>query len=484
MSSDALELALALHRAPIRRFALRDRPLPDDIGEAIRLASAPQPLLGDSAKRLHVPPNALLEAVRFYLQQVLFEPGTDAYRVLGASADAPTGLIRDHYHWLQRWLHPDRRGEDWEALLATRVTWAWGQLRNDNAREAYDAEHRQQRPAPATDGSHAVSGSAAVGWKTLPASAPHTSWLTRILVGLSVASCLALLVLALTHHDQLPVAATQPMATAALHPTTQTPETQHATSSAAPQATLPAVAATLMASASSPATDVTQLAQPHAAASIAAPHPHLAVVASAPTLAAAMPATKHSAPKPAAHARPAPSKPRTRQHQTVPSDPSLAAATATPPPQPVPPPTPTSVATSVPAAAQSQAIAAVEPAPATPAGPPVSLLKRTDMARQRVQAIVAYFRRTDNAQPTWQDARGPFNAQLERAALRQRFGADAALFALDPPTWKLSAQDARFDTTYHISHHGQVLASGRFSLRMAWTEGGWQLARLTLDSSP
>ncbi len=78
-------------------------------------------------------------AVRFYLQQILFQPDADAYRLLGLASDAAPESVQRHYRWLQSWLHPDRRGDEWEALLATRVNWAWKHLRTDAARRSYAA---------------------------------------------------------------------------------------------------------------------------------------------------------------------------------------------------------------------------------------------------------------------------------------------------------------------------------------------------------
>ena len=140
MASEALELALALYRAPIKRHALRGMELPRDIGLVIQLASAPQPLLHDVAVDLNETEDTVREASRFYLQQMLFQPDASAYQVLGLPRNAAPERIREHYRWLQRWLHPDRRGEDWEGLLATRVNQAWGHLRTEAARRAYELE--------------------------------------------------------------------------------------------------------------------------------------------------------------------------------------------------------------------------------------------------------------------------------------------------------------------------------------------------------
>src|SRR5690606_36064881 len=163
MSTDALELALALHQAPLQRFALRDCPLPENIGAVLQLASGTQPQLQEAAAQFSESEDTVLEAVRFFLHQVLFEPGTDAYRILGLSANADSNLIRQHHAWLQRWLHPDRRGEDWEAVFTTKVNWAWQQLRNESAREEYDRE-RRNAPRPQ------------VASEAVPAAMPMPAW--------------------------------------------------------------------------------------------------------------------------------------------------------------------------------------------------------------------------------------------------------------------------------------------------------------------
>ncbi len=51
MDGDALELALAVYRAPDRRFALLGRPLPDDVGLVLHLATGIQPQLRERQLR-------------------------------------------------------------------------------------------------------------------------------------------------------------------------------------------------------------------------------------------------------------------------------------------------------------------------------------------------------------------------------------------------------------------------------------------------
>ena len=199
MSSDALELALALHHAPIQRFALRARPLPGRMDEVLQLASAAQPQLDAAAARFSEKQETVVEAVRFYLHQILFEPGTDAYRILGVEPGADFAQIRQHHVWLQRWLHPDRRGEDWEGALAVKVNWAWQQLRSDSVRKNYDLS-RQQTSKPNTLETSDIAPMQGRAWVT-ESVYPRRYWLRRLVMGSLLVSCAGLFYLAATRQD-------------------------------------------------------------------------------------------------------------------------------------------------------------------------------------------------------------------------------------------------------------------------------------------
>jgi hypothetical protein len=202
MASEALELALALYRAPIQRHALRGMELPRDIGVVIQLASAPQPLLHDAAVELNESEDTVLEASRFYLQQALFQPDASAYQVLGLPPNAAPGRIREHYRWLQRWLHPDRRGEDWEALLATRVNQAWGHLRNEAVRRAYDKK-REHADLTGSDSARSVEPRPQGKWQLIGEAQERGSLAKKIAMGVSLCSCLTLLYVAITRDDRV-----------------------------------------------------------------------------------------------------------------------------------------------------------------------------------------------------------------------------------------------------------------------------------------
>lgn len=125
----ALEQALAYYRAPALVSVASQRPLPDDVIELLRLAAGDQAQAARSAAASGETPPTVVEAAVFFIQQVLFVPGADSFRVLGVNPDAPGSRIKEHYRWLVRWLHPDRNADDWDSIYAERVTRAWQELR-------------------------------------------------------------------------------------------------------------------------------------------------------------------------------------------------------------------------------------------------------------------------------------------------------------------------------------------------------------------
>ena len=472
MGGDALELALALHRAPGRRLALRDRPLPENIGLAIKLASAPEPLLQDAAQRVGEPETLLLEAVRFYLQQVLFEPGADAYRTLGVTADAPTPQIRENFHWLQRWLHPDRHGaEDWEALFASRINQAWRQLRNEADRRAYDSLPK----APAVRATDRP-GPVELIWTAAPDSTPSmraaVHWPQRIGLVTLVGSCLVLFYLAATR--------TGPKSPD-LDRTTVVTST--ATTVAAP---VPVAR---------PSTPRAKLAAPI--------HERVAMAERVKTL--SKPTARH-------HARPAPH-----------NDPAIASATVavTVVPRDRIPVVAPLRALSEPSATttsdvdrgrrregvvrksatshlgvapiQTAAHSAVAPHPAmraatSPAMPPEpspsasETIVRFDSARARLREIVTYFRAEGGQPLAWPTAGASGMLRDTRVALRERIGSSSAAgFQLDAPDWHLSGNVAALRASYHVRQAQHASESGHLTLDMLWRNRAWQITHVALE---
>ena len=202
---EALELALGLLRAPALRTSLRTRALPEGIGEVLAIASGSTAAAREASARTGHPEAELVEASRFYVQQVLLAEGADAYRNLGAAPDATHAVLREHHHLLMRWLHPDRsEGAQWDSALSTRVNQAWNQLRTPQARASYDAANPIEPPTP----THPTPVGAATAATVPPIPHTHLPPPTPIPTGpIAVAfltiACLALAWLALTREDRL-----------------------------------------------------------------------------------------------------------------------------------------------------------------------------------------------------------------------------------------------------------------------------------------
>ena len=138
----ALELALALSRAPALAAQVRERPLPPDVLTLIRIAAGDDTTLAKAAAASGEAPQPLVEAALLFLQQALFAAGADSYRLLGVPATASQELLKQHHRWLVRWLHPDRQTDDWQAAYMNRVNRAWQDLRTPERRHNYDTHSR------------------------------------------------------------------------------------------------------------------------------------------------------------------------------------------------------------------------------------------------------------------------------------------------------------------------------------------------------
>lgn len=138
MTTEALDLALAMFREPARVAELRERGLSPDLGQVIRIAAGETAAVAAAIERCSESEDTLKEAGVFFLQQVLFAHGADSYRTLGVEPNAPQEQLREHYRWLMKWLHPDRNQDGWEAVYADRVNAAWQDLKTPDRRAEYD----------------------------------------------------------------------------------------------------------------------------------------------------------------------------------------------------------------------------------------------------------------------------------------------------------------------------------------------------------
>src|SRR6516164_10045339 len=125
-----IELALDLARMPALARSSAAPPLPANIIELMRIAAACPEACQTAITKTGEPAAVVIEAARFYLQQVLFRPDADCYRILGIKPDTSRAVARDHMRWLLEWLHPDRNKNSWDAVYAERVLKAWREVSN------------------------------------------------------------------------------------------------------------------------------------------------------------------------------------------------------------------------------------------------------------------------------------------------------------------------------------------------------------------
>jgi hypothetical protein len=123
----AIDLALDLARMPALARASVALPLPADVVELMRIAARSPKACQEAVARTGESTHVLVEAARFYLQQLLFRPDADCYRILGIEPGASRATARTHMRLLLQWLHPDRNS-GLEAVYAERVLKAWREV--------------------------------------------------------------------------------------------------------------------------------------------------------------------------------------------------------------------------------------------------------------------------------------------------------------------------------------------------------------------
>lgn len=135
-----LSLARSFYRDPLSFQDLRQgrSSLPAGVEAILLAAGASQDQPGSAGEDAE----ELRKAAVFFIEQVLFAPNADYYRLLGLSPqEATDAKIKEHYHLLMRLFHPDRRvsQDDWQAAYAGRLTQAYNVLRRPQSRSEYNA---------------------------------------------------------------------------------------------------------------------------------------------------------------------------------------------------------------------------------------------------------------------------------------------------------------------------------------------------------
>ncbi len=142
----ALHVALDVARTPLLRKEARRRALPESgMLDLIRIAAGCETTMREASRATAETSDLIRQSAELYLQQALFAPAADHYRVLGAAPDASPETLRAHFLWLMRWLHPDQNASDWKSVYVHRVTDAWETLKRPGGRARYD-RMQHQRP--------------------------------------------------------------------------------------------------------------------------------------------------------------------------------------------------------------------------------------------------------------------------------------------------------------------------------------------------
>ena len=140
-----IDLALDLARMPVLAQSIDKPPLPSDIFEVMQIATASPEVCQLAARATGQPAPVLVEAARFYLQQVLLRPDADPYRVLGLTPGASRELARCHLRCLLQWLHPDVN-EDLDSVYTERVLKAWREVSVNSDAARSSNSHARGRP--------------------------------------------------------------------------------------------------------------------------------------------------------------------------------------------------------------------------------------------------------------------------------------------------------------------------------------------------
>ena len=140
MSVAAFEQAITFLSRTDLIAAARQQPLPAGVTEILKVSSGDNEALLAAQESSRFSQEDVKHAAQFYVQQILFAPDSDHYRVLGVDPDDAETKIKLHYRLLVRWLHPDKNSSDWEAVFSDRINRAWHALRTPDRRREYDAQ--------------------------------------------------------------------------------------------------------------------------------------------------------------------------------------------------------------------------------------------------------------------------------------------------------------------------------------------------------
>lgn len=141
----ALKVAVDLVHVPSQVRRLRSEPLPDGVLMLLRIAAGDEESEQAAVELTGRSSEVIRRAAMFFIEQILFAPDTDSYRVLGSDPQASSAELRRNVALLLRWLHPDLDPRGDRSVFIGKVTAAWNNLKTPERRQAYDEQRLQSQ---------------------------------------------------------------------------------------------------------------------------------------------------------------------------------------------------------------------------------------------------------------------------------------------------------------------------------------------------
>lgn len=139
----ALIVAIGLLKSPTRIHAARTAELASDVPDLLAVAVGDAEAMRRAEEKTGCTRDLLAEAASFFIEQIMLDRQSDAYRILGCNAASPRAELRRNMAYMMKWLHPDRSTREAHhaidrSIYVTRVTEAWENLKTDERRRSYD----------------------------------------------------------------------------------------------------------------------------------------------------------------------------------------------------------------------------------------------------------------------------------------------------------------------------------------------------------
>jgi DnaJ domain len=139
----ALKIAIDLIHVPSQVRLFRSQPLPDGVVLLLRVVAGDEEAERSAVELAARSIGTVRQASTFFIEQIMFAPDADSYRVLGTHPQASAAELRRNLALLLRWLHPDLDPQGRRSVFVGRVTAAWNNLKTPERRAAYDdLQHR------------------------------------------------------------------------------------------------------------------------------------------------------------------------------------------------------------------------------------------------------------------------------------------------------------------------------------------------------